>query len=125
MKEIFRNWLATWLRTHRHEPAEFRTLRVASMPEGPKPKVIYQIGDDECVWEAAMLCPCSCNQVIRLSLVKDARPSWRIQEFKNGEVTLLPSVWRTIGCKSHFIIYRSRILWCTWDRREMDNETWW
>ncbi len=30
-------------------------------------------------------------------------------------VSLYPSVWRHTGCKSHFIIWRSRIYWCDWD----------
>ena len=27
---------------------------------------------------------------------------------------MYPSVWRTTGCKSHFIVWRSRIYWCDW-----------
>ncbi len=33
----------------------------------------------------------------------------------DGAATLLPSVWRTTGCKSHFIIYKGRLIWCSSD----------
>jgi hypothetical protein len=123
MKQKFRSWLADWLRSHRDEPAHFRTEKLHHLPKLLQPNVIYQIGDEDCVWAASLCCPCGCSDVIQLSLVQDASPSWKIQKRKNGEVTLLPSVWRTVGCRSHFIIYRSRVVWCSNDAPEMDR--WW
>jgi hypothetical protein len=32
-------------------------------------------------------------------------------------VTRYPSVWRDTGCKSHFIVWRSKIYWCDWHER--------
>lgn len=118
MKPTFKSWLAKWLRSHRREPIRFRTERVDRLPKIIKADLIYQIGDEDCVWAAALRCPCGCGDVIQLSLVHDTSPSWRIQERKSRDITLLPSVWRTVGCRSHFIIYRSRLIWCsndTWD----------
>jgi hypothetical protein len=112
MRRIFRKRLADWLRANRREPPRFRTQKTKRLPDLIRPNVIYQIGDDECVWAAALRCPCGCEDVIHLSLVHDARPSWRLQKHRNGHVTLLPSVRRTVGCRSHFIIYRSRVIWC-------------
>jgi hypothetical protein len=38
-------------------------------------------------------------------------------------VTLLPSVWRDSGCKSHFIVWHDTILWCDWHiEAEMEPE---
>lgn len=123
MRRLFRKWLADWLRSHRREPARFRMERREQNPQTLQPDVIYQIGDDECVWAAVLQCPCGCREAIHLSLVRDSKPSWRIQAYKNGDVTLLPSVWRTVGCRSHFIIYRSRIIWCLSEHQDV--ETWW
>ena len=107
--------MADWLRHHRREPAQFRLQKTKRLPDVVHSNVIYQIGDNECAWAAALRCPCGCKDVIHLSLVSDAQPSWIIQKHKNGNVTLLPSVRRTVGCKSHFIIYRSRVIWCLHD----------
>ncbi len=82
------------------------------MPHHLEPDIVYVIGDDECEWAAVLLCPCSCGETIHLSLVTDAIPSWKVQLHEGKRVTLLPSVWRTMGCKSHFIIYRGHIFWC-------------
>jgi len=33
-------------------------------------------------------------------------------ENRDGTITLKPSVWRTKGCRSHFLVRNSRIDWC-------------
>jgi hypothetical protein len=43
--------------------------------------------------------------------LKQERPSWNIRRHPDGTVTVTPSVWRTKGCGSHFIIRKSRIHW--------------
>ena len=113
MTPRFRYWLAQLLRGARGEPSRFRGARVEFPPQRLTADIVYIIGDDECQWAAVLLCPCGCGDAIHLSLATDSRPSWRIQEHRGGSVSLLPSVWRTVGCKSHFIIYRGRIFWCT------------
>ncbi len=112
MTPRFRRWLADGLRLNRRRPPEFSIRRVAAWPEEPLPQVLYRLGDAECEWAAGMQCPCGCGAFIQLSLVEDSSPSWRIEQMRSGEFTLMPSVWRTVGCRSHFIIYRSRIFWC-------------
>jgi hypothetical protein len=112
MSSLFRNWLAHSLWSKRRDSTRFRWQRTAQFPSVLRADTIYEIGDDDCTWSAALRCPCGCGEMIHLSLVQDATPSWRILKAKSGLVTLLPSVWRTVGCKSHFIIYRGRIIWC-------------
>jgi|SRR6266487_3443518 len=89
-----------------------RWLRVEKFPQSFEGHAVYILGDDECVWAAAMICPCGCGELIQLSLVPDASPYWRIKMHWNKLVSLSPSVWRTIGCRSHFILWRGRIYWC-------------
>jgi hypothetical protein len=115
MTNRFRRWIAEWLREHRAEPVRFRIQKVDHIPLNLLPDLIYVIGDDECNWLAAIRCPCGCDELIQLSLVRDARPSWRVAVERGGAATLLPSVWRTTGCKSHFIIYKGRLIWCSSD----------
>lgn len=127
MTRRFRRWLADWLRANRRRPRDFRPEFVTAWPSVPTPGVLYRLGDSDCEWAAGLRCPCGCGAFIQLSLVQDASPSWRIVPHGSGEVTLLPSVWRTVGCRSHFIIYRSRILWCRSDdpTEEVDPGTGW
>ncbi len=62
----------------------------------------------------AMVCPDGCGEVLTINLDQRAGPAWRL--YRDPEsLSLYPSVWRHTGCKSHFIIWRSRIYWCDWE----------
>lgn len=73
---------------------------------------MFIVGDEKSAWMALLQCPCGCGDAIHLSLVTDGRPSWRVRTHRNGCVTSMPSVWRTTGCRRHFIVYRAYLLWC-------------
>jgi hypothetical protein len=60
-----------------------------------------------------LACPDGCGEHLTINLDDCSGPAWRWYETKRG-VTLFPSVWRDSGCKSHFIIWHDRILWCDW-----------
>jgi len=118
MTRQFRKWLAEWLRQNRSRGPRYTTQKVNSPPSVLKPNIIYLIGDDECDWAAVLRCPCGCGELIHLSLVLDTSPSWRVQIGRKGLATLSPSVYRSIGCRSHFIIYQGRLIWCKGDDQE-------
>jgi hypothetical protein len=108
----FFSWLKQVWSAVRKQPPRFQSRRVNGVPNALEPNTLYVIGDDECAWAGALLCPCGCRDVIRLSLVTDASPSWTVKVSRDGSVSLNPSVRKTTGCRSHFILYRSRVLWC-------------
>ncbi len=56
-------------------------------------------------------CPCGCGDVIVLTTNSKVRPRWAISVDFWMRPTVAPSVWRTVGCKSHFILERGRIYW--------------
>ncbi len=62
-----------------------------------------------------MCCPCGCKDTLVVNLDDRAGPAWR-HYMRKGAVTVFPSYWREEGCRSHFIIWRNRILWCSSDR---------
>lgn len=66
-----------------------------------------------------MKCPDGCGDTLVINLDPRAGKAWRI-DIRKEEVSLYPSVWREAGCRSHFILWRDRILWC--GRFEEDNE---
>lgn len=59
----------------------------------------------------AFKCPCGCNENILLNLLKDAKPQWKFKINKKGTIDIKPSIWRKIGCKSHFFIKNGIIEW--------------
>lgn len=61
-------------------------------------------------WAVAMTCPCGCGEIVELSLSKASRPHWKLRLDK-GKPTLSPSVWRNVGCKSHYWVRRGQVHW--------------
>lgn len=92
-----------------------RYERVDEFPELLEPGTLYVAGEEPHIWVAAMLCPCGCGDVIELNLLKEASPCWTVRQRRDGSVTLMPSIWRTKGCRSHFLIRNSRIDWCRFE----------
>ena len=56
-----------------------------------------------------MSCPCGCGAALPVNLDPRAGPAWRLYDSPRG-LSVYPSVWRDTDCKSHFIIWRGRIL---------------
>ena len=109
--------LHRWLSARRR----LRYERVEEFPDPLEPSTLYVAGEEPHIWAAAMLCPCGCNDVIQLNLLKQASPSWNVQHHSDGSVSLMPSVWRTKGCRSHFFVRNSRIDWCRGGHQSSDN----
>lgn len=57
------------------------------------------------------LCPCNCGDLLSINVDRLAGKAWRLRVGTRG-VTLIPSVWRISGCKSHFVLCRNRVWWC-------------
>lgn len=56
-------------------------------------------------------CPDGCGEQLTINLDSRSGPAWRYYG-SCSDVTLFPSVWRNTGCRSHFIVWQSRIYWC-------------
>jgi len=69
----------------------------------------------------AMACPDGCGEQLTINLDERAGPAWRIYSSKQ-ELSIFPSVWRDTGCRSHFIVWRSKIYWCDWDELDTPSE---
>ena len=61
-----------------------------------------------------MICPDDCGETLTINLDQRSGAAWRIY-LEGHSVSLYPSVWRHTGCRSHFILWRSRIYWCDWN----------
>lgn len=67
-------------------------------------------------------CPDGCGEKLTINLDPDAGKYWRLYR-EQDHLTLYPSVWRTTGCRSHFIIWADQIYWMDWrDPRPTDQK---
>lgn len=57
-----------------------------------------------------LMCPCGCGHEIPINLDARAGKAWRLYHRRKSGISLFPSVWLDSGCKSHFIIWRDKIL---------------
>jgi hypothetical protein len=83
-----------------------------SYPENLARGVVYILTEDGEAWEGKLICPCGCKAVLDLNFIADEHPCWTYAIKESGYVSLDPSVWRQVGCKSHFFLRDGRIVWC-------------
>lgn len=67
-----------------------------------------------------MRCPDGCGETLTINLDRRAGKAWRMHVEKNATVSLYPSVYKADGCRSHFVVRQSRIIWCEPDFRTTD-----
>jgi hypothetical protein len=65
-------------------------------------------------------CPCGCGEEFPINLDDRAGPAWRLYAGDRG-LTVFPSVWRESGCRSHYVIWRDRILLFGRNEEEFDS----
>lgn len=92
---------------------KYRAIYVDERPDFGEmaPLTLYVVGNREAPFCAAMICPCGCRDVLYMSLVEDDRPSWRVKVYADGTPTMVPSIWRVVGCRSHFFLFWGRVRW--------------
>jgi hypothetical protein len=92
--------------------AEFRVVDAPPANDSIAGGEFYRVvrnGQDK--W-ALFLCPCGCSQVITLSLQRAHKPRWVVTATNDGRPSMRPSVWRDVGCLSHFWLEDGRVYWC-------------
>lgn len=118
--KIFRWLLKVWrsimgakpitIETEKQNNAEFGISYAEDVPSPLPEKTIFVIQDGNAAELLAFKCPCGCGSDILLNLLKDANPQWRYG-VENGTISISPSIWRTTGCKSHFFVRESNVVW--------------
>ena len=56
-----------------------------------------------------MICPCGCGDQLPINLDPAAGPAWVAHQY-GDKLSVYPSVWRDVGCESHFIVWRDEVL---------------
>ncbi len=108
-------WKWVWnvlRRLNTRQPQVLKVREVAELPEEIDKRLVYVVGENGYRWFAALVCPCGCGEALYLNLLPEQHPCWKLNIRADGSVTFNPSIWRTKGCQSHFIIRNSKIHWC-------------
>lgn len=79
-------------------------------PAVVKDNTVYVIGENSFVWYLMLRCPCGCGEIIKLNTQEDTYPSWQLQS-RSKLCSITPSIWRVVGCKSHFWLTNGKIKW--------------
>ncbi|MDW7663049.1 MAG: DUF6527 family protein [Bacillota bacterium] len=100
------------LKKHLFIKNRYSTVYISELPDSIKEGKIYILGEGESLWEAVLLCPCGCTEILHMSLHKEGRPKWIVKGVGKKYITLTPSIWRKNGCRSHFFFKNGCIEWC-------------
>jgi hypothetical protein len=87
------------------------------------PRTLYLVGNPDNLKWLLLKCPCGCKAVITLSLRAIHNPHWKVFQAQSGRFSLHPSVWRDVGCMSHFVMRDGRVFWA--DDTGTSPNTWW
>ena len=112
MLKVIRYFWQLILRAIGFGPKPWTAEQVDDPPENPTQERVYIVGENGAHWCVIFICPCGCGETINLNLLPQTRPRWTVQVDAEKKVTLSPSVWRKVGCKSHFYLRGSVVQWC-------------
>lgn len=113
IKQLVRG-LAYWVRYAsrrlQRKPVPFKTLIVDDQPDICNRNVLYLLGVNQRPWAAVFERPCGCGSQIQLNLLSEGSPCWQVKQHWDSTITLYPSVFRKVGCRSHFWIRNGLLL---------------
>ena len=92
--------------------SSWKIVYVEDAPDVLRVGRVYIVGGKEHPFQAVMDCPCGCGSPIWLDLVPGDGEHWTAHSGRREVASLNPSVWRTDGCCSHFILKSGSVRWC-------------
>jgi hypothetical protein len=106
--------LLSWIRRkyHFYTASKYKYVFAVYAPEVIAESQVIIIAENGIPDSLVFKCPCGCHTDIYLNLLNDAKPRWSFKISKKNKITITPSIWRTVGCKSHFIVENSVVIWC-------------
>ena len=121
---IFKKWFNNFISIFSKDRVTYNVnpsqdfLRICKVEKPPKNidvvkgKIYFVVSQEKPKW-ALFHCPCGCKSVITLSLQTIHKPHWSLTHNKENLASLYPSVWRDVGCYSHFWLKDGSISWCS------------
>lgn len=89
-----------------------KIIECDSLPERlPRRNLVLAREDGE-NWCVGLRCPCGCGERLEMMTLDNVAPRWDVGLDEKGRVSIHPSVWRRVGCRSHFWVRAGKIVWC-------------
>lgn len=108
MLHKIRDWFLALFQ--RKEPI-YQLVNLDDTPEETlSPRHIYYIGMEDNKWCILFLCPCGCEETIYLNTLLNDKPRWTIRQESKQIFSIHPSIHRRVGCRSHFFIRESKVV---------------
>lgn len=82
-------------------------MEATPLLEQPGDAVLIQRGPPR--W-LLLMCPCGCGEIFPINLDHRAGSAWRLFGSPATGFSVFPSIWMGSGCRSHYIVWRNRIL---------------
>jgi hypothetical protein len=97
-----------------NKSADRVTLKATVSTRAEAPALLQNPGDAVLIHRQRprwllLLCPDGCGETIPINLDERTGPAWSYYKNRRG-ISLYPSVWRESGCRSHFVVWNSRIV---------------
>ena len=89
----------------------YKTEWCEDLPERVSNNRIYIVGGREFAYQTVMRCPCGCRGLIYVTVAEDSKSSWSLIAHADRTVSIYPSIWRTVACRSHFSLRHGRVIW--------------
>jgi hypothetical protein len=86
--------------------------RVSEFPNEVADGTVFIVREGNQAETLIFKCPCGCDQIVYLNLLNDTKPCWDFKHNMLGLITVMPSIARSVGCKSHFYIIKGRVVKC-------------
>jgi hypothetical protein len=84
--------------------------RSAALQQAKEDRVLALVGSTVNPKWALVKCPCGCDQILELNLMKTHYPRWRLRILRNGTFALSPSI-NALACGAHFWFVDGRVVW--------------
>jgi len=105
------NWFLLFFKNEKQSKKTLYTYEfVNDIPEYPKNKTIYLVGENGYFWQMVTICPCGCKSLLHMNLMDEYLPFWKYSIYEK-KITITPSIHRMVGCKSHFFIRKGEVIW--------------
>jgi hypothetical protein len=86
--------------------------RERDVPDTPIDGALHLVVDGSGqAWLGVLRCPCGCGATIQLPMTASSRPCWYFRG-SPARPSLWPSVRRSTGCRSHFLLRGGSVQWC-------------
>lgn len=85
----------------------------SDFPAAIKDDSVYFVGNLKYQSHVFITCPCGCGGSIALPLNAKTLSSWKVQWHIDGSISIVPSIDKIVGCRSHFFYKHGKIIWCS------------